>query len=189
MHFDINFTYGLDTKHFFNCNGLDSMITTQRINWKSRQAKIGNLLSAIELSVEYARVKNNLSVERIAELMGIPSHWTLYKYMESGKLPANLIPTFEHVCGCSFVSEFLATRAGKIVIDIPRGKKATSKDINLLQQNFTRAIDALLDFYEHQGNEAETIGNINAVIADLAAHRSNVAMSSNPELCLFGGEE
>ena len=166
------------------------MATNQRINWKRKQAQVGNLLSAIELCVEFARVKSNQSVERIAELMGIPSHWTLYKWMESGKLPANLIAPFEHACGCSFVSEFLATRSGnKIVISIPQGKKATVEDVNTLQRNFTEAVSALMKFYDNAENETETIAHINTVIADLAAHKINVMMDSAPELGLFGGEE
>lgn len=165
------------------------MGTTRKVNWKQKQAKVNNLLSAIELCTEYAREKHNRSIERIAELMGISSHWTLYKYMESGKLPANLIAPFEFACGCSFVSEFLATRAGKIVIPIPQGKKATSEDINTLQHNFTKAVSALLEFYSGSENATETVAHVNIVIADLAIHKANVSMNEAPELGLFGADE
>ena len=165
------------------------MVTTRRINWKAKQAKVSNLCGAIELCVEYAREKHNRSVERIAELMGISSHWTLYKYMESGKLPANLIAPFEFACGCSFVSEFLVVRSGKVVITIPQGKKASEKDINTLQHNFTTALTALIEFYNGSHNEQETIGYINQVLSSLAAQRENIPLYSSPELGLFGGEE
>ena len=126
------------------------MSTTRRSNWNKRQSQVTNLLSAIKLCVDYAQERHNRGVERIAELMG-SSPWTLYKYMGSGKLPANLIPVFEHACGCSFLSEFLATRANKLVIDMPTGKRLSSSDINALQGNFSEAVAALIKFYDSEG--------------------------------------
>lgn len=161
------------------------MSTTLRTNWKKRQARVSNLLAAIELCVDFARERHNRSVERIAELMGIPSHWNLYKYMQSGKLPANLIPVFEHACGCSFVSAFLATRSNKLVIDMPTGKRLSPKDINALQGNFSEAVAALIKFYDSEGDAEDTLAQLTALISKLAGHRANVQKDISPELALF----
>ena len=68
-----------------------------RRNWK--RIRPHSLRYALELCKEHARERRNLSVERIAELMGLADHWALYKWFQSGRIPANLIRPFEHVCG------------------------------------------------------------------------------------------
>ena len=59
-------------------------------NWK--RVRPTSLLHALELCVEYARDVHNLSVERIADLMGITAD-LLYKWLSNGRLPAMLIPS------------------------------------------------------------------------------------------------
>lgn len=36
--------------------------------------------------------RHNLSVERIAERMGLTDHWTVYKWIQTGRIPANHDP-------------------------------------------------------------------------------------------------
>ncbi|MCU8084256.1 hypothetical protein [Shewanella sp. SM23] len=65
-----------------------------RRNWEKVRAN--NLRHLMALCLEFAREKQNLSVDRVADLMGLPSKWTLYKWLENGRIPAVLIRPFEH---------------------------------------------------------------------------------------------
>lgn len=48
-----------------------------RRNWKHIQPT--SLRQALELCKDHAKERHNLSVERIAERMGLADHWALYK--------------------------------------------------------------------------------------------------------------
>lgn len=98
-------------------------------NWKKQQPK--SLAEAFELAAEFATEHGN-PPKRMAGLMGkeIGSyyHWTT----TAQAMPANRIAGFEHLAGCSFVSEWLANASHKLVVDMPCGKKPLATDMNLL---------------------------------------------------------
>ena len=75
-----------------------------RRNWK--RVRPSSMVEALRLCKEFAQDKKNLSVERIADRMGV-THDSLYKWLAQGRLPAILIPSYQHVCCCAFVSEWL----------------------------------------------------------------------------------
>ena len=158
-----------------------------RKSWKAVQAY--SLLNAFELCLEFARDQRNRSVQQVAELMGLPSHWTLYKWLESGKMPVSLIRPFEHACGCTFVSDWVGLQAGKLVIDMPKARKVNERDIQQLQNNFSQATGLLIDFYNGLAGADETLAAITATLVELAGHRANVSQSESPELDLFNGEQ
>lgn len=150
-------------------------------HWKRVQPN--SLRHAMELCVEYARAKHNRSVERIAELMGVSSHWAVYKWLQSGKLPANLVLPFEQACGASFVTTYLTHAAGKLAVDIPTGRKSTNHEINYLQVIFADTLSLLIRYYDdrHVGTE-ETQNALMTVMESLAWHKANVMKHQAPEL-------
>ena len=143
----------------------------------------------MELCIQYAKERNNLSIERIAERMGMASHWTLYKWLESGKMPANLIRPFEHACGAQFVTKWIGSSAHKLVIDMPKAKAANNDDMLQLQTGFNAALNTLAEFYQGNAEVDQTIAQLTQVMADVAGHRANVESIATPELALFDGEE
>ena len=156
-------------------------------NWKAVRAV--HLLQAFELCIEFARVERNRSIERIAELMGLCGCSTLYKWLGNGRMPAALIPTFEHACGdCHFVTDYLALSAGRLVIDIPAGKPADASAINAMQMDFGYATGLLIDFYNGCAKADETLAALTVLMVGVAGQRANVLKSATPEL-LFDGEE
>ena len=154
-----------------------------RRNWKRIQPR--SLRHAMELCIQFAKEKHNLSVERIAERMGLANHWNLYKWMENGRMPAVSIPAFELACGIDFVTRHLAASAHKLLIDMPTGKKADATDINELQGGMTDAIGLLIKFYQGGAEAGETIAAISSSLSEMAWHRENVRKHSEPELSLF----
>jgi hypothetical protein len=158
-----------------------------RRNWKTVRAN--SLRHGIELCLEFAREKQNLSVDRVADLMGLPSKWTIYKWLENGRLPAVLIRSFEHACGVDFVTLYIAASSNRLVIDIPSGRKANAGEVNELQGSFSEAMGLLIRFYQGESEANTTINALNNVMSDIAWHRENVRKSDSPELSLFEGEE
>ena len=153
------------------------------INWKRKQAT--SLRDAMELCILHAKVKKNLSVEQIAFLIGgVNSHFTLYKWMESGRMPINIVRPFEHVCGCEFVTQFIAYSANKLLISIPTGRKAKHRELNDLSGFVHQVLGMLMAVYEGEQDADKTILSLNSLIEDLAFQRLNVEKLKQPELQL-----
>jgi len=160
----------------------------RRRNWK--RVHPSSLRHAMELCLDYGREKQNLSVDRVSDLMGMPSKWVLYKWMENGRMPAVMIRPFEHACGATFVTQYIGASAQKLLIDIPTGKTATQDDLLDLQSVLNDAVGLLAKFYRGAVEADEVIGGVTQAMGQLAGHRGNVEKAKSPELELFdGGEE
>ena len=61
-----------------------------RRDWKRERAN--SMVHALRLCKEFAQDRKRLSVERIADCMGV-SHDSLYKWLANGRMPACLVPT------------------------------------------------------------------------------------------------
>ncbi|MBC7215666.1 MAG: hypothetical protein H5U28_10760 [Burkholderiaceae bacterium] len=152
-----------------------------RRDWKRLRA--ASLVEALRLCKAYAQERANLSVERIADRMGV-THDSLYKWLATGRLPANLIPPYEHACGCHYVSEWLAASAGRMVVAMPTGKKAEAADMVQLNSGFAQALQLLTNFY---ADPAHTDASVTAAalrehLERVAYHERNVAACAQPQL-------
>ncbi len=151
-----------------------------RRNWK--RIRPTDLRTAMELCVEHAREKHNRSIDTIAELMALNSKWTLYKWMESGNLPIRHVRSFEHACGIDLVSRFLVESQGKLVIDIPRGKRGEASDIQSLQQAYHAAVGELMRFYDELTDVDQTLAAVQQALTETSWHKHNVEKCRQPEL-------
>lgn len=149
-------------------------------DWKRLQPT--SLRHAMELSKDYARECRNLSVERIADHMGLADHFYLYKVIQSGRLPAILIRPFEAACGVDYVSRWIAASAGKLLIDIPSGRKLKGLDVVALHHSFSAALQLLTALYEGKADQAEVQAALTDHLVDVAWHRQNVIQFNEPEL-------
>ena len=152
-----------------------------RRNWK--RVRPSSLVEALRLCKEFATERHHLSVERIADRMGA-THDSLYKWLATGRLPAILIPAYEHACGCHFASAWLAASAGKVVVDMPTGRTATPADMVEFNSGFAAALQLLSDFYAHPGqaDPTETLAALTAHLQQVAYHQANVQQHATPEL-------
>ncbi|MGQ0711629.1 MAG: hypothetical protein ACT4NV_17995 [Rhodoferax sp.] len=152
-----------------------------RRNWK--QVRANSATHALRLCKEYAQDKHNLSIERIADRMGV-THDSLYKWLATGRLPYILLPAFEHACGCHFASEWAAASAGKVVINLPKGRAVTQADLVELNTGFGAALQLLADFYNAPGkaDATQTLAVLTTHLQQVAWHQANVAQFSTPEL-------
>jgi len=157
----------------------------RRRNWK--RIRPTSLRQAMQYCLDHAWDRHNRSVEQVAELMGLANHWVIYKWLNSGRLPAVLIRTFEHACGVTFVTDYIATSAHKLLVDIPSGKPARDTDLLGLQTQFNDAVNVLARFYRGDAEADETLAALTAAMGEIAGHRANVAQAMTPELALFEG--
>src|SRR5690606_40263411 len=87
-----------------------------RKRWKPRQP--ATMQEAIRLCLDYAEHKHNRGVARVAELIGT-SEWSIYKWMAEGSIPSKRIRPLEFACGCTFITQYLAASAHRLLIEIP----------------------------------------------------------------------
>ncbi|MBF5006380.1 hypothetical protein [Diaphorobacter caeni] len=149
--------------------------------WKNRRAT--SLVHALRMCKEYAQVRRNLSIERIADRMGV-SHESLYKWLATGKLPAILLPSYELTCGVHYASEWLAASAGRLVVPMPKGAKADDAELIAMNTSWAAAFQALNKFYSAPSAEAaeSTLGALREHMAQVAYHQANVEQFATPEL-------
>lgn len=150
--------------------------------WKTLQPT--SLRHGMELCKEFARVERNLSVEGIATEAGLVDHWTLYKYFQNGRMPLTLLRPFERACGVDYLTRWIAASAGKLLIDIPRGRSASPADIQTLQEILTQTTGALLAFYAGKHDAPDTLAALQNALEELAWHRANVQLHATPQLDL-----
>lgn len=153
-----------------------------RRNWKRLQAN--SIPHAMELCLQYGRETQNLSVERIADLMGEASHFTLYKWLESGRMPAIKIRPYEHACGIDFVTRYLAHSNNKLILPMPSGRKAEHRELVKLNVAANETLGMILKFQDGEQTAEETVTAITVLMEDLAHQRGNVEKHRQPDLGL-----
>jgi hypothetical protein len=132
--------------------------------------------------LNYARAVHHRSVDNVADLMGLPNKWRIYKWVESADLPARYLRGFEHACGCDFITRYMAHSAHRLLIDIPRGRNIDATDLNTLQAITNDAVGALIAFASGKAEAEETLAAITTAMEGLAWHRANVEKHHHPEL-------
>ncbi|WIX31213.1 hypothetical protein QO259_10235 [Salinicola sp. JS01] len=157
-----------------------------RKRWKPTQPH--NMQHAIRLCLDYALHKHNRSVPRVAELIGT-SEWTIYGWMKDGSMPSKRIRPFEFACDATFVTQYIATSAQKLVIDIPSGARVGQAGLLDLQNSLNDAVSQLTRFYRDEAEAADVMQGVTGAMQQLAGHRENVRKHEIPELELFSGEE
>ena len=150
-----------------------------KTNW--RNVRPTSIQDAFQWCIRHAKHKHNRSVEGIADLMGV-NHWTLYKWVGEGDMPAKLIRNFEMACGIDYVSRWTVESAGKMVLEVPRGKKCGAGEIHHLQADCNTAIGLLITFYSAQQGLEETLGSLQMLLEQTAWHKGNVEKYRQPEL-------
>lgn len=140
-----------------------------------------NTLEAMRLCKDFAKEKHNLSVERIADRMGVSAD-NLYAWLGNGKMHASLIQPYQHVCGCTFISDHLSHSEGKLAVKIPSGRTMQDTDLLQMHQSFSQTMTLLAKFYDGKADAAETLHAITEHMQVAAWHRANIQKHDQPEL-------
>ena len=158
------------------------LTSNRRKFWKAYQPT--SCRDALHQCKTFAQEVRNLSVERIADQMGLPDHWALYKWIESGRFPFVLIPAYEAATGINLPSRWLAATQRRLLVDMPVGRAATENDLVQLGTGFQQAVQLLSDFYKSNGAQpaAPVLEALRAHLERVAHHHFNVSGFSEPEL-------
>jgi len=152
----------------------------RRTFWKRYQP--ASLRDALVGCKDFALERHNLSVERIAERMGIPDHWALYKWIANGRMPLVHVPAYEHACGINLVTRWLAARDGRMLVDMPVGRKVTQEELMTLNAGFNAALQLLAGFYAAPTKDTgPVLSALRDHLATVASHHANVASYATPE--------
>lgn len=151
-------------------------------NWK--RFRPNSLTEALRGCKDYALQHRQLSVDRIAVLMGDVSLDSLYGWLAKGRMPAVLIPTFELVCGAHFVSDWLAASAGRMVIPMPKGRKVSDAELLQISADCTAAMSQLAAFYADptKVDPTELMELLQHHLEQVAFQHHNVGQYSAPQL-------
>ena len=160
------------------------MKTIHSRNWKRVQPT--SLRHALELCKEFARERRNVSIEGIAVRMGVTDHWTIYKWIQTGRIPANMVHPYEIACGMNFVTRFMAASDNKLLIDIPTGRALINSDVVELHNGFGVALQLLTDFYSGKADATATTEALMMHLNQVAFHHANVSKHATPELQFEG---
>lgn len=158
-----------------------------RRNWKRIQPT--SLRHALELCKDHAREVHNLSVERIAERLVLPDYYVLYKWIQGGRMPAIYIPAYEAACGINFVTRWLASAGGVLLIPMPTGRTTTPQDVLALQELLNAAAGRLIQFHNQKAGTDETLADIRSAMEALGFHHANVKQHATPQLELGDAHE
>lgn len=142
-----------------------------------------SLRGAFEQDEQFALSRHRRSIKRIAELMSVPPH-ILYKWLETGRMPATVLPSWEHATGGSAVVRYLASHGHRMLLDIPSGRDLVATDVQGLQRITHEAIGSLLGFAEGTVTAEDAMAALLQAMGALAFHRENVKKATQPELDL-----
>ena len=129
---------------------------------------------------DYAKAKHNLSVERIADEMGLTAV-RLYQHLENGDMPFNRVRSYQRACHCNFVTLYMAHGDDCMLIKIPTGKKVTDEQMLNINATFHKALTHLTDFYKQAENPELALAALTEHMATTAWHRMNVEKTLQPE--------
>ena len=151
-----------------------------RRDWKKLRPR--SLPHAMELCLAFAKERHNRSAAQVADLMGLPNKWRLYKWVETADMPSRYILAFEHACGIDYMTQYHAHSGRRLLIDIPTGRTMEVEDLHKLQAITNDAVGALIAFASGTCDAEQTIAAITTAMEGLAWHRANVEKHQQPEL-------
>ncbi|PKM31755.1 MAG: hypothetical protein CVV07_01180 [Gammaproteobacteria bacterium HGW-Gammaproteobacteria-11] len=138
---------------------------------------------AMEGCAQRALEHHRRGLERLAcDHLGQHNSSSLYKWMGNGRLPLTLILPFERACGVPLITRYLAAAHGKLLVDVPTGRKTQAQDVQQLQTVLNDAVGAVLAFSDGRKNANETLDALRAGLESLAWHHGNVEQHDQPQL-------
>lgn len=137
---------------------------------------------------DYAKAKHNLSVERIADIMGL-TPGRLYQHLDNGDMPFNRVRSFQLACKCNFVTQYMAHGDDCILIKRPKGKKVSDEKMLHFNATFSKALNELTEFMTNHQNPEAVIAALNEHLEHTAWHCVNVQKVAQPELDFGEGDK
>lgn len=129
---------------------------------------------------DHAKAKHNLSVERIADEMGLTAV-RLYQHLENGDMPLSRVRSYQRACRCNYVTLYMAHGDECMLIKIPNGKKLSDDQMLNINATFHTALSMLTQFYQTAENPEAALAALTSHMATTAWHRANIEKHLQPE--------
>ena len=136
--------------------------------------------AAIQACITHAKQEMYRDIGDIAEAMGV-NQWVLYKWVQSGKLPAVHIPAFECACGVTHLSKYLAAAGGLLTIKAPPAAGYTQVDWAQAQWEVAKAMAEAAGAAIDPGKTQQALKAINQAMDALASTRHQLAVRGSHE--------
>jgi hypothetical protein len=130
-------------------------------------------LEAINDCLKHAEEHFGMTTKDIAQTMNV-NMWTLFKWLESGKLPLNEINKFEAACHARYITRYLADASGLILVTKPRNMEAPENALVAINKASSNAISAIAEYIGGTKNKQGTTKAIDAAIEVLVWQRSRL---------------
>ena len=109
-------------------------------------------------------------------------HFPLFLPWRACGAPFHAIFPLERACGVPLITRYLAAAHGKLLVDIPTGRKCQAQDVQQLQTVLNSAVGALLAFSDGKQSAGQTLDEVRAGIETLAWHHGNIQQHDHPQL-------
>lgn len=129
---------------------------------------------------DYAKHRHNLSVERIADDMGMTAS-RLYQHLENGDMPFNRVRSFQRACRCNYVTQYMAYGDNCMLVPIPSAQKIDDDKLVHISATYSRALNLLTTFHQNGQDPDVVIEALTAHMETTAWHRANVEKHQQPE--------
>lgn len=147
-------------------------------NIPSLQVDSDGFSLALDACLDHAWQHFGRSVTDLAEIIGLPNKWLLYKWVESGKLQAAYIPALEEACGAKFVTKYLADRGGLLTFRPPvTADHETS--LLALHETLLSAIQAYASANDSESHRKKAVGALAKAIETLATERKRLTSTEH----------
>jgi hypothetical protein len=133
-----------------------------------------DVIQALNNCITHAAEHYGLSITDIATHMQV-SKWTLFKWVESGRIPLLEIAKFEDACHARFVTRYLAERSGFLLLTKPLGSDDGLQSLASAHKVVAEALAHTANFLDDKGVKKQSIKAIDAAMEALANQRRRIA--------------
>jgi hypothetical protein len=130
-------------------------------------------LEPINACLKHAEEHYGMTVKDIAQVMNVKM-WTLFKWLESGRLPLAEVDKFEAACHARYITRHLADTAGLILVTKPRQMETPENALVTINSASANAISAIAAYIGGAKNKQGTAKAIDAAIEALVWQKSRL---------------
>jgi hypothetical protein len=131
-----------------------------------------DLIAAVNACLTHAKSDLFRSIADVASAMPTnPKLDTVYKWLQTGRLPLAEIPAFEQACGANHVSEYLASCGGYLLIKAPVAQGLPQVEFARVQWQVAKAILATATAAVDAGQTPDAVSALTVAINSLVAVR------------------
>ena len=133
-----------------------------------------DFVQALNSCIFHAAEHYGLSITDISASMEASSNWTVFKWIESGKMPLCEIAKFEDACHARFVTRYLAEHAGLLLLPKPKATDNPTQTLLGAHKAIADALSHAANFWDGKGDKKQALKTIDTAMEALACQRKQI---------------